>query len=103
MPTKEEIYEKIRVALIDALGVDEDEVTEEATERFDRMLQRELKKKVWNGYAASWYKNSTGDITNNWCRSTLAYLWQTRRVDKSTLRFSTRQCATAAASTPIAR
>ncbi|HYW79751.1 MAG TPA: acyl carrier protein [Thermoguttaceae bacterium] len=31
MPTKEEVFEKIQVALIDALGVDDDEVTPEAT------------------------------------------------------------------------
>jgi len=31
MPTKEEIFEKIRTALVEALGVDEDEVTPEAT------------------------------------------------------------------------
>lgn len=31
MPTKEEIFEKIRDALVEALGVDEDEVTPEAT------------------------------------------------------------------------
>ncbi len=31
MPTREEIFEKIRTALVDALGVDEDEVTPEAT------------------------------------------------------------------------
>jgi acyl carrier protein len=31
MPTKEEIFDKIRTALVDALGVDEDEVTPEAT------------------------------------------------------------------------
>jgi acyl carrier protein len=31
MPTKEEIFEKIRVALVDALGVDEEDVTPEAT------------------------------------------------------------------------
>ena len=31
MPTKEEIFEKVQVALIDALGVDDDEVTAEAT------------------------------------------------------------------------
>ncbi|HEX4132846.1 MAG TPA: acyl carrier protein [Pirellulales bacterium] len=31
MPTKEEVYEKIRTALVDALGVDEDEVTPDAT------------------------------------------------------------------------
>ena len=31
MPTKEEVFEKVRVALVDALGVDEEEVTREAT------------------------------------------------------------------------
>ncbi len=31
MPTKEEVFEKIQVALVDALGVDDDEVTLEAT------------------------------------------------------------------------
>lgn len=31
MPTKDEIYEKIQAALVDALGVDDDEVTPDAT------------------------------------------------------------------------
>ena len=31
MPTKDEVFEKIQVALVDALGVDEEEVTPEAT------------------------------------------------------------------------
>ena len=31
MPSKEEIFAKVRAALVDALGVDEDEVTPEAT------------------------------------------------------------------------
>jgi acyl carrier protein len=31
MPTKEEIFDKVREALVDALGVDDDEVTPEAT------------------------------------------------------------------------
>ncbi|MCL6503090.1 MAG: acyl carrier protein [Pirellulales bacterium] len=31
MPTKEEIFSKIQAALVEALGVDEDEVTPEAT------------------------------------------------------------------------
>jgi acyl carrier protein len=31
MPTKEEIYQKVQAALVDALGVDEEEVTPEAT------------------------------------------------------------------------
>jgi len=31
MPTKDEVFQKIQAALVDALGVDEDEVTPEAT------------------------------------------------------------------------
>jgi acyl carrier protein len=31
MPTKEEVFEKVQAALVDALGVDDDEVTPEAT------------------------------------------------------------------------
>ena len=31
MPTKQEVFEKIQAALVDALGVDDDEVTAEAT------------------------------------------------------------------------
>jgi len=31
MPTKEEVFEKVQTALVDALGVDDDEVTSEAT------------------------------------------------------------------------
>lgn len=31
MPTQQEVFEKIQAALVDALGVDEDEVTPEAT------------------------------------------------------------------------
>jgi acyl carrier protein len=31
MPTHEEVFEKVRTALVDALGVDDDEVTPEAT------------------------------------------------------------------------
>jgi acyl carrier protein len=30
-PTKDEVFEKVQTALIDALGVDEDEVTQDAT------------------------------------------------------------------------
>jgi len=31
MPTREEIFEKVKAALVDALGVDDDEVTNDAT------------------------------------------------------------------------
>jgi acyl carrier protein len=35
MPTHDEIYEKVRTTLVDALGVDEEDVTREATLRND--------------------------------------------------------------------
>jgi acyl carrier protein len=35
MPSQEEIFDKVREALVDALGVDEDEVTPQATLRGD--------------------------------------------------------------------
>ncbi|MCC6491604.1 MAG: acyl carrier protein, partial [Pirellulales bacterium] len=35
IPTQEEIFDKVREALVDALGVDDDEVTPEATLRGD--------------------------------------------------------------------
>src|SRR5258708_32109305 len=35
MPTQEEIYEKVQSTLVDALGVDEEDVTREATLRND--------------------------------------------------------------------
>ena len=35
MPSQQEIFEKVREALVDALGVDDDEVTPEATLRGD--------------------------------------------------------------------
>ena len=31
MPSRDEIFEKVRAALVDALGVDEEDVTPEAT------------------------------------------------------------------------
>lgn len=31
MPTKDEVFEKVQIALVDALGVDDDEVTGDAT------------------------------------------------------------------------
>lgn len=83
-------------------GYDCFEVTKEATLEFDQQLQAHLDKKVWNGYAKNWYTNKEGHITNNWCRSTLAYMWLTRRVKKSALCFSSRQCIKAADTTPNA-
>ena len=81
-------------------GYDCFEVEARAMKEFDLQLQQQLDKKVWNGYAKNWYTNEGGYITNNWCRSTLAYMWQTRRVKKSALRFSSRTCTQVANTTP---
>jgi cation diffusion facilitator CzcD-associated flavoprotein CzcO len=88
------------IKLTEASKADCFEVTPQATTDFDNQLQQQLSKKVWNGYAKNWYTNEQGYITNNWCRSTLAYMWQTRRVKKSALRFSSRPCTKTADATP---
>ena len=88
------------ISVTEEQGYDCFEVDEHATIDFDRQLQQQLDKKVWNGYAKNWYTNQGGFITNNWCRSTLAYMWQTRRVKKSDLCFSSRACSHAADTTP---
>ena len=40
MPTYDEIFEKVQATLVDALGVDEEEVTREATLQGDLGLSR---------------------------------------------------------------
>jgi len=79
------------------------EVRRDATEEFDQMLQRHLRKKVWNGWVASWYKTDQGDITNNWCRSTLAYWWHTRKPAEEALQLSPRRDCRTVERTPVAR
>ncbi len=64
------------------------DVREDAVEEFDRALQEHLREKVWNGYVTNWYKTADGHIVNNWCRSTVAYWWQTRRPDFRAFQFS---------------
>jgi hypothetical protein len=78
------------------------EVTREATEQYDKGLQAHLRKKVWNGYVASWYKTDRGDITNNWGRSTLAYWRQTRVPDEMALRLTSRHASATAERAPVA-
>jgi hypothetical protein len=78
------------------------EVTRTATEQYDKSLQVHLRKKVWNGYVASWYKTKRGDITNNWGRSTLAYWRQTRVPDEMALRLTSRHASATAERAPVA-
>ena len=54
MASKEEVFEKVQGALVDALGVDDDEVTETATLVGDlgakhRQHHRPLAVWIWNG------------------------------------------------------
>ena len=55
------------------------EVRQQATEQYDRMLQKRLSKSVWNASCNSWYKTADGAIINNWCGSALEYWYRTRR------------------------
>jgi cation diffusion facilitator CzcD-associated flavoprotein CzcO len=62
-----------------ANGLGEIEVTPEAVEKFDRKLQRKLRRTVWAGECTSWYKKADGSITNNWYGAALEYRWATRK------------------------
>jgi hypothetical protein len=57
----------------------------------------------WSGWVASWYKTEQGDITNNWCRSTLAYWWHTRKPAEKALQLSPRRECQTVERTPVAR
>ena len=59
------------------------EVTEQAVEKFDLNLQKDLDQLVWTGDCNNWYKNETGNIVNNWSGSLLRYYWKTRKLDKN--------------------
>ncbi len=72
------------------------EVRADATEAFDKSLQKHLREKVWNGFVTNWYKNADGYIVNNWSRSTLAYWWATRRPDWDAFELKRRRSQTAA-------
>jgi cation diffusion facilitator CzcD-associated flavoprotein CzcO len=55
------------------------EVKETEATKFRDMVQRRLKKTVWNANCTSWYKTGDGIMVNNWCGPTLEYRWRTRR------------------------
>jgi cation diffusion facilitator CzcD-associated flavoprotein CzcO len=48
---------------------------------YNERLQARLARTVWAKTERSWYKRADGRITNNWCSTTAAYWWKTRRVD----------------------
>ena len=75
--------------LVSALGwmerhkVDRLEVRPEVEDRWDRRLQRRLKRTVWNtGGCSSWYRHpESGRIPTLWPRFTFTFRWLLRRFD----------------------
>jgi cation diffusion facilitator CzcD-associated flavoprotein CzcO len=59
------------------------EVREDVHRRFNSDLQERLGDSVWNGGCASWYRDASGRIVNNWAGTTVEYRWRTRRFDPS--------------------
>ncbi|MEN3974175.1 NAD(P)/FAD-dependent oxidoreductase [Emcibacter sp. SYSU 3D8] len=49
------------------------DVRQDVMARYNRRLQRQLKDLVWDANCGSWYKTSTGKITNNWPRFAFQY------------------------------
>jgi cation diffusion facilitator CzcD-associated flavoprotein CzcO len=67
------------------------DVRPETMRRYNREVQRSLKKSVWDTGCESWYKNEAGKITNNWPHSTVSYWWRTRGPDVSAFRLKARR------------
>jgi cation diffusion facilitator CzcD-associated flavoprotein CzcO len=54
-------------------------VTPEAMARYNRRIQRQLGRMVWDAGCGSWYKTASGKITNNWPRFAFEYALSMRR------------------------
>jgi cation diffusion facilitator CzcD-associated flavoprotein CzcO len=54
-------------------------VSDDAMDRFNRRLQRQMTKTAWAGGCNSWYKRADGRIINNWSSHTVGYWLRTRR------------------------
>ena len=63
---------------LDRRGAQRIEVRPEALERFDRDTQERLQSSVFTQGCTSWYKHSTGRVTNNWPGFATEY-WQAVR------------------------
>jgi hypothetical protein len=57
------------------------DVRPEVMARFNRVLQRDLRKTAWSAGCANWYKVASGKITNNWPGFAAEYRQRTRRPD----------------------
>jgi len=64
-------------------GLQAFELKDAAMRSYNDRVQRELGKTVWAQISASWYKNASGRITNNWYGPTWLYWLKTRRIDLS--------------------
>jgi cation diffusion facilitator CzcD-associated flavoprotein CzcO len=47
---------------------------------FNGRVQTALRRTAWAAAGASWYKDASGRITNNWPWTTIQYWWETRRL-----------------------
>ena len=56
------------------------EVREEAVRTYDATLRRDLARSVWGDGCTSWYKTTSGKITNNWSGSARAYARRVRDI-----------------------
>lgn len=77
-------------------------VRKAAQDRYNRVIQAELKQLPWASGCASWYKTETGKITNNWPRSTQDYARAMRRPDFSHFTFASPAPARLPAPAPTA-
>jgi hypothetical protein len=59
------------------------DVREDAVAAYNGVLQRDMKKRVWEADCNSWYKTDAGKVTNNWGYSTVYYWWKTMKPDFS--------------------
>jgi cation diffusion facilitator CzcD-associated flavoprotein CzcO len=73
------------------------DVRPEVMARFNAYLQEELARTAWAATGASWYKDRSGRITNNWPLSTLRYWWRTRRIALADYRVAPRSRSAEAA------
>lgn len=49
-------------------------------QRFNRRLQQQIRRTVWEQGCRNWYRNAAGKNTNNWPGFTLSYRYLTRRI-----------------------
>lgn len=59
------------------------EVRPETQSAFNRKVQRQIRRSVWDQGCQSWYKTESGKQTNNWPGFTFVYRFLTRRLDLS--------------------